>query len=229
MRYVLALLLVLSQVQASSAQGVSPQQVLTEALPKLQGAILSHPEALVREQLYAWLGDGRVKFATNNILPEMSVSLEKMGGKDQVLLWYNLGFVLQGIPEVAPVDRDDYLKLVLFHGVAQIQEHFNGKTRLIPVVPVGPVSEDSIAQTIWDLEWIGVTKEWELAKKLKKPYLVPVIAAATRNGETPRSFLNGFYLLQMGSHSVEFNRGLMAGFTARYKKELAKLAASRQI
>lgn len=206
----------------ASAQGVTPQQA-EQAMTKIRPAILSHPEPLVREKLLEWLQTSSVLFAANNILPEMSSSLEQIKGKGQVLLWYNTTFVLQ-VPDVNPVDKQAYLWLVLYHEAVHIDDHFSGRMPLGPLIAVGPVSEEWIARDMWEKEWSAVSKEWVLAKKLQKPYLVPEIALATLKGENPRTFLEGFYRLQMAGNAVAANPALAAGFTSRYRQELAKLS-----
>ncbi len=228
MRVWLALLLVLSSVCAVSAQQkMSPSEAreVTLAVQKIQQVIKVHPEPLVREKLWAWIGQERVLFAGNNLVGEVSVSLEKDASKSVVLLWYNFNFVLHGLPQVAAADKADYLNLAIYNEAVQIEEYFAGRATLTPMIPSGPISEANLANVIWDREWTAVSKEWELAKKINKPYLVPLIYAATRKGETPRAFLDGFYLLQMDSHAI--SPTIAAEYTKRYKQEIAKLAARR--
>jgi len=202
----------------------SPGEISQRALPKLRQAIQSHPESLVREKLWGWLGSEKVLFAANNILPEMSASLEEYKGRKQVLLWYNVDFLLQ-VPQVASSeDKQVYLWLVLYHEAIHIDDHFSGRMPLGPILPTAPTSITNIAEDIWNREWSAVTKEWILAKKLRKPYLVPMIYATTKNGETPKTFLRGFYQLQMSGNAVLMNPRLSAGFTLCYKQELAKLS-----
>lgn len=207
----------------SEAQGVTPHQVEL-AMAKIQPAILNHPEPLVREKLLGWLKTERVLFAANNILPEMSSSEEQGGGKKQVLLWYNTVFASQVPNVVTQEDKQAYLSLVLYHEAVHIDDHFSGRLPLGSLSPVGPVSPLGMAQDIWDREWSAVTKEWAFAKKLGKPYLVPVIYDTTKNGETARTFLDGFYLLQMSGNAAALNPLLTIGFTERHKKETAKLS-----
>lgn len=193
-----------------------------QAIQKIQQEVLSHPEPLVREKLFEWITTSRVLFAANNLLPEMSSSLEQIKGKAQVLLWYNINFLLE-VPGISSEDKQTYLQLVLYHESVHIDDHFSGKLPLIPLLSEGTVPEEKTAQKMWDMEWSAVSKEWELAKKLGKPKLVPVIYEATKNGETPRTFLEGFYRLQMTGNAVALNSKLSAGITLRYQEELAKL------
>lgn len=216
---------VASVSQKVSTQGATPEQTV-EAIQKVQQAVLNHPEPIVREVLLNWITSGRVLFAANTILPEMLASLEKVKGKDQVLLWYNINFVLNGLPEVAPADKQDYLRLVLYHECIHLDDHFSGRLLLYPMVEEDiSMSKVDYSNIIWDREWSAVAKEWQFAKRLGKPYLVPEIFGATKNGDTPRNFLEGFYNLQMHGIAVAVNPSHIAGMKARYQAERAKLLA----
>lgn len=223
-RIAVLVLVVLGCSLVVSAQGITPQEV-DAARIKIVRAIMTHPEPLVREKLMNWIATERVQFAANKILPEMSSSLEKNDyGKRIVLLWYNVDYVLK-MPDVNnPPDKELLLWLVLYHEAVHIDDHFSGRILLEPLISVGPVSDEYITRKMWDAEWSAVNKEWVLAKKMGKPYLVPMIAMAVRNGESPRSFLDGFYQLQMAGGPLKLNPGLAKFFTARYKQELAKLS-----
>lgn len=206
---------------ALQVQEVTPQQA-KDAVNKIQQLAISHPEPLVREKLFGWIDHG-VLFAANNLFPEMNSSVEKKEGKDQVLLWYSIPFILD-VPNVAnPDDKQAYLQLCVYHEAVHIDDHMSGRLPLPSLVSGKPLPSDEMAQNVWDREWSAVTKEWALAKKLKKTHLVPVIYAATKNGETSRTFLDGFYKLQMQGDAVALNPSLASGFTKCYKKELEKL------
>jgi hypothetical protein len=228
-RYIFAVafsfILIAAFVSRISAQRQAMPPEIAQAEVKISRLVDSHPEPLVHKKLLGWLKSGRVQFAANNVLPEMSASLEQINGKGQVLLWYNYNFLLQ-VPQVPPADKDDYLRLVLYHEAVHIDDHFAGRLPLGPIRPIGPMSFSQLAQATWDKEWSAVSKEWALAKKIQKPYLVPMIYNATRKGENRKSFLEGFYQLQMTGNAVALNHALGAEFTARYKKELAKLLRS---
>ncbi len=204
------------------AKEVTKEQA-EQAIQKIQQEVLNHPEPLVREKLLDWIKTGKVLFAANNLLPETAVSVEQNKGKDQVLLWYNITFLLEVPNVVTPVDKQAYLWLALYHESVHIDDHFSGRFSLMPLLSDVTVSEEKTAQRIWDMEWSAVSKEWELAKRLKKPELVPVIYEATKNGETPQTFLQGFYQLRMTGNAVALNSKLSAGITSRYHEELAKL------
>jgi YD repeat-containing protein len=208
----------------SNSSPIIMQQEANQAMLVIKQAVLKHPEPLVREKLFGWIDTRKVLFAANNILPEMSSSLEQVKGKDQVLLWYNITFILT-VPNVNEADKQAYLQLALYHEAVHIDDHFSGRLSLGPLVPEKPMSPENMAQNIWDREWSAITKEWALAKKMKKPYLVPVIDTATslRNVENSRTFLEGFYKLQLQGNATALNPALTAGFTKRYKQELVKL------
>ncbi len=204
-------------------QATSLQQIREQAMSKLREAVLSHPGPLVREKLLSRFVSGEVLFVANEALPEMSTSQEDYKGRKQVLLWYNIDFLLK-VPNVFNLeDKQAYLWLVLYHEAVHIDDHFSGTMLLGPLFPTAPVSKEQMANDTWDKEWSAVTKEWELAKKLGKPYLVPFIYGATKGHENPLTFLTGFYLLQMSGGAIAFNPALGTGFTARYKEELEKL------
>ena len=195
------------------------------AISKIQKLVLNHPEPLVREKLLELIKSGKVLFAANNVLPEMSSSCEQNNGKDQVLLWYNIDFLLD-VPEIKiSTDKEDYLTLCLYHEAVHIDDHFSGKYVLLPLISDKELKEPA-AKSLWNMEWSAVTKEWELAKKMKKPYLVPVIYNATKEGESRKTFLQGFYQLQMTGNASALNPTLRAGFRSRYEAELAKLPSN---
>ncbi len=207
----------------TSLREVTKQEV-DWAIQKVQQLILSHPEPLVSQKLLGWLTDGSVKFAANNVLPEMSASLEQINGSGQVLLFYNITFLLE-VPDLFDsADKQSYLLLVIYHEAVHIDDHFSGRLPLGPLIPVKPISPEDMAKNIWDREWSAVAKEWEFAKKLQKPYLVPMIHNTTKNNENPRTFLEGFYGLQISGNAVALNPALLDGFTLRYRQEVAKLS-----
>lgn len=194
-----------------------------KVIEKVQKLVSEHSEQLVNTRLLDLIKSGQVLFAANNALPEMGSSLEEKNGKTQVLLWYNFDFVMN-VPDIEnPADKDDYLRLAMYHEAVHIDNHFTGKYSLMPLISTNSKSEYQISQKIWDMEWSAVTKEWEFAKKIKKPYLVPVIYSATKNGENPKTFLEGFYQLQVTGNATALNKSLIDGFTERYIMEKRKL------
>ncbi|MEQ1500435.1 MAG: hypothetical protein ABL917_03645 [Parcubacteria group bacterium] len=230
MKKVLAVL-VLGFLGLSFPRGVSAQIVDTPqsraltgpSVMRLKSLVLAHPEPLVREKLYKWVDNGTVKFAPSVQLQEMVTSVEVMNGKKQILIWYNLDFLFR-VPDITnQADKESYLRLVLYHEAVHVEEHLNGRHVISSLVATGPVSNEYMANYIWDTEWPAVSKEWVFAKKMRIPHLVPMIAVATLRGDNPRNFLQGFYELQMSGNAIKANPKIGPGLTARYKLELAKL------
>ena len=154
----------------------------------------------------------------------MSSSLETIQGTNHVFLWYNFDFVLD-VPDVHDkADKDDYLKLALYHEAVHISDHMSGTFSLMPLISTNsPTLETSIARTIWNMEWSAVTKEWALAQKIHKPYLVPCIYEATKNRNTPENFLEGFYTLQRTGNAAMVNRDLIPVFNECRKEGLTRI------
>ena len=223
---VLLVFVALSLSRSVSAQIVDTPQsraMMGPSIVRLKSFVLSHPEPLVRERLYTWVDNGTVKFAPSVQLPEMVTSVEIMNGKKQILIWYNLDFLFR-VPDIpTQADKDWYLRLVLYHEAVHIDEHLSGRHVISSIVVTGPVSNEFLANEIWDTEWPAVSKEWVFAKKMGIRHLVPMIAMATLNGDNPRNFLQGFYELQMSGNAIKANPKIGPGLTARYKLELAKL------
>ncbi len=215
----------LSANASSNSESAEIKLLDQKAYEKIKKLIISHPDPLVNTRLLDLIKTGKVLFAANDFLPEMSSSLEQNGGKEQVFLWYNFRFILDVAEITNPADKNDYLLLALYHEAVHIDDHFNGKYKLIPLISNKVESEELTAQKIWDMEWSAVSKEWGFAKKIKKPYLVPVIYEATRKGETPETFLYGFYQLQTTGNAVQLNKDLLKGFSTRYSLEKGKLVS----
>jgi hypothetical protein len=153
----------------------------------------------------------------------MAVSYEMVVGKLQTIIWYNPVFIMDTPQIKSAPDKEFYLWLVMYHVAVLVDEHLSSRHRLGPIVVSGPVSPSSIANDIWDAEWPAVKKEWELAKKFGKPYLVPTIADAVGDGDNDEDFLDGFYLLQVNSPGVMANPSIKESITARYIREVKKL------
>lgn len=227
MRKVLfAVLLVLSSFSHASAQVLDTPQaraLLNPTIAKLTSLCMTHPEPLVREKLFNWVRTDVVQFAPSYNIDEMAVSHEMVNGKLQTIVWYNPIFILN-TPQITSVpDKEFYLWLVLYHEAVLVDEHLSGRHRLGPIVVKGPVSPSSIANQIWDAEWSAVKKEWELAKKLGKPHLVPAIADAVGDGDNEEDFLDGFYILQVNGPGAMANPSIRESLTVRYIKEVKQL------
>jgi hypothetical protein len=157
----------------------------------------------------------------------MAVSYEMVVGKLQTIIWYNPVFILNTPQITSAPDKEFYLWLVLYHEAVLVDEHLSGRHRLGPIVVSGPVSPSSIANDIWDAEWPAVKKEWELAKKLGKPHLVPAIADAVGDGDNDENFLFGFYNLQFNGIGALANPSIKESITARYNREVRKIQTKK--
>jgi hypothetical protein len=157
----------------------------------------------------------------------MAVSYEMVVGKLQTIIWYNPVFIMDTPQIKSAPDKEFYLWLVLYHEAVLVDEHLSGRHRLGPIVVSGPVSPSSIANDIWDAEWPAVKKEWELAKKLGKPHLVPAIADAVGDGDNDENFLFGFYNLQFNGIGALANPSIKESITARYNREVRKIQTKK--
>lgn len=225
MKKFLALLVFLGAALQLWAQPRINMARAAEAQSKIQRLVEEHPEPLVSRDLLGWVKTGKVKFAINRILPEMSSSLEATRNGPQIYLWCNQDYLLEVPPVSRPADKQALLRLVIYHEAKHISDHIQGNYKLRPLFPKKGEVPPDLAQRMWDMEWSAVSAEWELAKKWDVRYLVPVIAEATRNVDNPRSFLEGFYRLQMAGTGVLLDPSLGPQYRAIYEREKAKISS----
>ena len=224
MKKILALLVFLGAMMQLWAQPGINMARAEEADIKISRLVQEHPEPLVSRDLLAWLKTGKVVFAMNRIIPEMASSQEMTPKGPQVMLWYNQDYVLD-TPEVSRAsDKLALLRLALFHEATHLDDHFKGKLKLLPLVIPRNKVPANIAQITWDFEWNAVSAEWELAKQWNVRYLIPEIALATRQVDNPRTFLEGFYNLQMNGMGAHYDPSLKPQFRAIYEREKAKIS-----
>lgn len=195
---------------------------INQSMSMLKSITQRHPEPLVSDTLYKMVYNGTLKFAPTILHPEMFSSIEKVGEKNIILIWYNIDFVTR-VPDVRYEDKESYLMIVLYHEMVHVNEHLSGRHPLHSISKADNRTLYVRANEVWDIEWPAVQKEWQLAKKMGKPYLVPTIALATMFGDNPRSFLTGFYQLRMTGNEMINNPQFGPIFRARYEIELTRL------
>lgn len=212
----------LAQPTRESAQTLE----IVQGIKKMMEIATHHPEPLVREKLGAWVDGGTVQLGANNAMSDMSVSRDVYNGRVLIMIFYNpVNFIRLPGTSLNEADKDRLRQLMLYHQAVKVDEHMSGRLAIPPGMMLNPPPKvlEAFNRWLWEAEWIAVEKDWALVKKWGKTYLMPEMEGATRNGESPRSFLEGFYAIQLKREEYRLSPANFTTITARYKAELAKL------
>lgn len=207
-------------VKASYAQA---SRATVDALnnKKLTELVQTHPDEAVRVGLFNRLVRKEVVFLPTYDYKQFGVNHGTYNNQYMVFILFNPTYLHSVQPGQSAADHQSDLQLALLHEAIHVEDHFKGTIRIGAIEGSASLP---LARALWLGEWRATLEEWKAAKKWGKTYLLGRLHESTRLKETPRTYLDGYYMLLLGSEHNQQIPGINRYLTIVYQEEVAKLS-----